>query len=125
MLTTTKKNVLEYKGYVATFGYDDSADAFHGRLVGIRDVVDFYGRDVEGLKAEMRESVEEYLAFCAERGVEPEKAWSGKMTIRPDDEQHRRFVAAAAIRGLSVNQWMIEVLDKESLQIIAEAPRAG
>lgn len=123
MLTTAKKNTMEYKGYVATFGYDDSADAFHGRLVGIRDVVDFYGRDVEGLKAEMRESVEEYLAFCAERGVEPEKTWNGKMTIRPDDEQHRRFVTAAAVRGQSVNQWMIEVLDRESRETIAQVPR--
>ena len=115
MLTTAKKNTMEYKGYVATFGYDDSADAFHGRLVGIRDV--------EGLKAEMRESVEEYLAFCAERGVEPEKTWNGKMTIRPDDEQHRRFVTAAAVRGQSVNQWMIEVLDRESRETIAQVPR--
>lgn len=117
--------MLRGKGHVATFEYDDSADAFHGCLVGIRYVADFYGRDVAGLEAEMRESVEEYLAFCAERGVEPEKTWNGKMTIRPDDEHHRRFIAAAAIRGQSVNQWMVKVLDRESRKTIAEVPRAA
>jgi predicted HicB family RNase H-like nuclease len=30
-------NVLRHKGYVAEIGYDESADAFHGRVIGIRE----------------------------------------------------------------------------------------
>ena len=66
-------NVMRYKGYVAEIGYDDSADAFHGRVVGVRDVIDFYGRTPEELRAEFKAAVEAYLAWCAEEGHKPEK----------------------------------------------------
>ena len=65
-------NMLNYKGYYAEFGYDDS-DAFHGRVIGINDVVDFYGRTADDLKTEFRTSVDEYLEWCREEGEEPEK----------------------------------------------------
>ena len=79
-------NMLNYKGYYVEFGYDDSADAFHGRVIGLNDVIDFYGRGVDDLKAEFRSSVDEYLDWCREEGTEPEKTWSGKMTLRPSDD---------------------------------------
>jgi hypothetical protein len=62
-------NILNYNGYFAEFGYDDSADAFHGRVLGINDVVDFYGRTVDELKTEFRTSVDEYIAWCHGNGV--------------------------------------------------------
>ena len=46
-------NILKHGGYFAEFGYDDSADAFCGRVIGIKDVIDFYGRDVDELKADL------------------------------------------------------------------------
>ncbi len=59
-------NVMRYKGYVAEIGHDDSADAFHGRVIGVRDVIDFYGRTPEELRAEFAAAVDEYLAWCEE-----------------------------------------------------------
>ena len=37
-------NLLKYKDYYAHIAFDPSADAFHGRVIGIQDVIDFYGR---------------------------------------------------------------------------------
>ena len=118
-------NVLRYGDYYAEFGYDDSADAFHGRVIGIDDVIDFYGRTVDELKAEFRNSVEEYVAWCREEGGEPQKAWSGKMTLRPTDEQHRRFLVAAAARRKSVHAWMLDVLERESAAVVGEVATVG
>ena len=107
-------NILKHGDYYAEFGYDDSADAFCGRIIGINDVIDFYGQDVQELKAAFRDSVAEYEEWCREEGSKPEKAWTGKMTIRPTDEQHRRYVIAAAVARVSVNAWMLRTLDRES-----------
>ncbi len=116
-------NILNYKGYYAEFGYDDSADAFHGRVIGLNDVIDFYGRTIDELKAELRTSVDEYIDWCREEGEEPEKAWSGKMTLRPSDEQRRRYFVAAAAQKKSVSAWMLDVLDRESVAVIGAVPR--
>ena len=118
-------NVMRYKGYVAEIGYDDSADAFHGRVVGVRDVIDFYGRTPEELRAEFKAAVEAYLAWCAEEGHKPEKTWAGKLTFRPTEEQRRRFAMAAAARRMSVNAWALGVLDRESRMVEREIPEVG
>jgi len=59
---------MKYKEYVATFACDDEANLFRGEIAKLRDVVTFQGRSVSELKKEFRESIEDYLAFCAEIG---------------------------------------------------------
>jgi len=54
---------MSYKGFVVRIIYDHSAAAFHGRVVGIHDVIDFYGRTREELRREFANSVECYLAW--------------------------------------------------------------
>jgi predicted HicB family RNase H-like nuclease len=79
-------NLLKYKNYYARIAFDPSADAFHGRVIGIQDVIDFYGRTPDELRKEFKHSVEEYLAWCAEEETNPEKTWPGKLTIRVDED---------------------------------------
>lgn len=115
-------NLMRYKDYWAAIELDDSADQFHGRVIGVNDVVDFYGSTPEELRREFAASVEEYIAWCREEGSEPEKSWNGKITLRPTDEQHRRFLLAAAASRKSVHGWMLDLLDRESPRILAEIP---
>ena len=99
-------NLLKYKGYYARIAFDPSADAFHGCVIGIQDVIDFYGRTPDELRKEFKNSVEEYLAWCAEEGTKPEKTWLGKLTIRVDEDLRRRFAVVAAASGESINAWI-------------------
>ena len=107
-------NVLSYKGYNAEFGFSKEDDTFHGRVIGINSVIDFFGDSIVELKREFTKSIDEYLAYCAEIGVKPEKSWSGKLTLRPTEEQRRRYAIAAALAHKSVNAWMVDVLDQKS-----------
>jgi hypothetical protein len=34
-------NLLKYKDYYARITFDSSADSFHGRVIGVQDVIDF------------------------------------------------------------------------------------
>ena len=48
-------NSLDYKDYVGIFAYDEEADLFHGRVVGLRDVITFAGRSIDELKQALAE----------------------------------------------------------------------
>lgn len=106
-------NVIRYRGHAAEIGYHDSADSFHGRVIGMHDAIDFYGCTPEELRKEFKASIEEYLACCKEEGEKPEKTWLGK---------RRRFAAAAAAHRMSLNAWALSALDRESRTVERESP---
>jgi predicted HicB family RNase H-like nuclease len=60
--------MMEYKGYLARAEFDDEANIFHGEVINIRDVITLQGKSVDELRQALEDSVEDYLAFCAERG---------------------------------------------------------
>ncbi len=98
--------MIEYKGYTGVFEYDPSIDAFHGRIVGLQDVVTFQGRSLEELRREMAESVEDYLELCAEIGREPQRAFRGEFLVRTTPELHRAAAIQAEAAGMSLNAWV-------------------
>ena len=103
-------NGMEYKSYLATVEYDPDAEIFHGEVVNTRSVLTFQGRSVDDLKAALKDTVEDYLAWCAERGKEPEKPYSGKFLVRVPPEVHRRLSIEAAKIGKSLNALVAERL---------------
>ena len=104
--------MMEYKGYFAKVEFDDDANIFHGEVINLRDVITFEGESVNELKIAFRESVDDYLAFCAERGEEPEKPYSGKFVVRVEPELHKNITIEARKKGKSLNVWVKDVLYK-------------
>ena len=102
--------MIEYKGYTGVFEFDASIDAFHGRIVGLQDVVTFQGCSLDELRREMAESVEDYLEFCAEVGKEPERPYRGEFLVRTTPELHRAAAIEAEASGMSLNAWIEETL---------------
>ena len=60
--------MLQHKGYTGRAEFDDEARLFHGEVIDLRDVVTFQGTSVEELEEAFRDSVDDYLEFCKERG---------------------------------------------------------
>ncbi len=104
--------MMEFKGYQAHVEFDDDANVFHGEVVNIRDVITFQGKSVDELRQAFEDSIEDYLAFCAQRGEEPEKPFSGRFTVQLSPEQHRKVILAAEKAGKGVDRWIAEVLDQ-------------
>jgi predicted HicB family RNase H-like nuclease len=52
---------------------DDESGLLHGDVLNIRDVITFQGRSVGELENAFRVSIEDYLAFCNERGESPDR----------------------------------------------------
>jgi predicted HicB family RNase H-like nuclease len=105
-------SVLTYKGYHGRFDYDEEADIFHGQVMHLTDIITFQGRSIDELKQALADSVEDYLEFCAEEGKVPEKPYSGHFNVRLNPEVHQRLALEAARNGVSLNNWVAEVLSK-------------
>ena len=104
---------MEYKGYLAKVEFDDDANLFHGKVINTRDLITFEGDCVADLRQALVDSVEDYLDFCAQRGEKPDKPYSGKLLIRTDPDLHKRLSMMANQEGISINQWVNRVLEKE------------
>ena len=102
--------MMEYKGYIGKVEIDDEAGILHGEVINIRDVITFEGTSVAELQKAFHESVDDYLAFCAERGESPEKPFSGKFVVRLPAELHRKAYIQAKLADKSLNGWVTEVL---------------
>ena len=95
--------MMQYKGYTGRVEFDDEADLFHGEVIGLRDVITFQGRTVGEVKKAFRDSVDDYLVFCAKRGEEPEKPFTGKLMLRLPPDLHRRVYVAAKQAGTIIS----------------------
>ena len=104
--------MMEYKGYKAAVTYDQDGKVLHGEVVGTRDVIFFEADSVEQLEKEFRFSIDDYLAVCAERGMEPDKPFSGRVPLRIRPELHRAVSEAARVEGKSLNAWLAEAIEE-------------
>ena len=105
-------NVMTHKGYSARIEYDERDDIFVGRILGIRTMISFHGETVAQLHREFKKAIEDYLADCKQRGVDPERPASGKILLRVPAEVHGAAVVAAQVAGKSLNQWASDVLKR-------------
>ena len=67
---------LEYKGYQGRYDLDPDEGVLHGHVDGIEDIITFVADNLEDLEREFRISVDDYLEFCAEDGVEPNRPYA-------------------------------------------------
>ncbi|API54734.1 antitoxin HicB [Rhizobium leguminosarum] len=103
---------MHYKGYEAVIEFDEEAEIFHGEVVNMRDVITFQGTSAAELKQAFADSLDDYLAFCAERGEQPEKPFSGQFVVRADPTLHKALSSAAQRDGVSLNKWVTSALER-------------
>ena len=106
--------MMKYKGYIGMVEYDDEAHIFHGEVVNTRDVITFEGESVQEIEQAFHGSVDDYIDWCREDGVEPEKPYSGTFTVRLSPELHSRVAIAAKKAHISINKLVEHALAKET-----------
>ena len=99
--------MMKYKGYFGEVTYDADAKIFHGEVLGLKDVITFQGTTVDNLEKAFRESIDDYVSWCKERGEKPEKAFSGNIRLRISPDLHAKLAQVAIITGVSLNSLII------------------
>lgn len=109
--------MLQHKGYIGVVEFDDEANIFHGEVLHVNDIITFQGSTVEELRAAFVASVEDYLDFCAVRGEEPSKPFSGQFVVRISPELHRKVSVGAQVQGVSINAFVSQAV-QEKLRVL-------
>ena len=104
---------MEYKGYIGIVEYDSDAKLFHGDVVNTRDVITFQGTTVAEIEKAFTESIDDYMNWCKQEGVEAEKPYSGKFNLRLSPELHREIAITAKKLNLSINNFVEKALKDE------------
>ena len=108
--------MMEYKGYIGVVEYDADDHVLHGTVLGLKDVITFEGASVKDVERAFRESIDDYLAWCAEQHEEPDRPFSGKFVVRLAPDVHRAIAAAAARDHQSLNAWAAAQLARAASQ---------
>ena len=109
--------MMNYKGYIGSVDYDDENRVFAGTVINTRSVITFSGKSVDELEKEFKASIDDYIAWCKEDGLEPEKPYSGRFNVRFDPELHQRAALGAKMLGMSLNGF-IEKAVKDALGLM-------
>ena len=104
-------DILQYKGYYANIHFSAEDEVFFGKLIGINDLVSFEADSVKNLKKAFQETIENYIQYCKEIGKQPEKTYKGSFNIRIPSDLHREAAILAAIKNITLNDFVRYALD--------------
>lgn len=105
-------SMLEYNGYHATVTYNADDGIFVGEVFGITDSLSFHGTSIDELKQMFANSIDNYLDLCKRLGKEPEKEFKGSFNVRIPSELHKQIALLAAQENITLNQYVINALNK-------------
>lgn len=106
-------NILEYKGYNGTVEYSADDNVLFGKVIGVKSLISYEGQSVEELKNDFEEAVDEYLDFCSEKDIEPEKTYKGSLNVRFSPETHRKATIIAMSEHISLNQFIENAVNEK------------
>lgn len=109
--------MMNYKGYIGVVEYDNNARIFSGEVINTRTVITFQGESVDEIEREFKASVDDYLDWCREDGIAPEKPYSGRFNVRFTPSLHQQAVIAAKKMGLSLNKFVEKSVEDELIKV--------
>jgi predicted HicB family RNase H-like nuclease len=105
---------LKYKGYSGTVEYSEEDECLFGKVIGMnKDLISYEGKTIGELKADFEAGIDIYLESCKERGVKPQKPFSGTLNIRIPSEVHSQLALKAQMSGKSINAIIKELLTSQ------------
>ena len=100
------ENVIKHKDYIGSVSYNAEDEVFHGKIIGINDLVTFEAQDAKKLKKAFIEAVEDYIKTCKDLNKEPEKIYKGSFNVRVQPELHRDAAMVATEQSVTLNKFV-------------------
>ena len=110
---------MTYKSYLGSVAFSEKDNVFFGKIEGINGLVNFEGESVKELTDAFHEAVDDYLAYCKEEGIEPDKSYSGVLNVRLTPAIHRQIAILARQAGLTLNAFIKEAVEEKVEEAVA------
>jgi predicted HicB family RNase H-like nuclease len=99
-------DTLKYKDYQASLYYSEEDEVFHGKILGINDLVTFEGRNIKDLKNHFAQAVDDYLETCTKLGRSPDKVFRGSFNVRLSPVLHKQAASTASTMQMTLNEFV-------------------
>ena len=106
-------STMEYKGYLGSVEFSEKDKVFFGKAMGIRALISYEGTTAQELINDFHNAIDDYLALCAEEGIQPEVAYKGSFNVRISPELHRQAVVFATSHHMSLNNFVENAIRKQ------------
>jgi predicted HicB family RNase H-like nuclease len=110
---TSKNNKLTHKGFIGSVSFSAEDNVFWGKIEGIEDLVTFEADNVNDLKQEFYDAVEDYIETCKELGKPFFKSCKGSFNVRIPQKLHIDAVKLSHLMDISLNKLVQKALEKE------------
>jgi len=108
-------NLLEHKGYFGTVEFSATDKVLFGKVLGIKGLISYEGNSVESLKDDFEGAIDDYLEMCAEKDIEPERAYRGSFNVRVSPELHKKLALYSVSHGQTLNSTVEEAIKRHVL----------
>lgn len=105
-------SVMKYKDYIGSVEFSEKDKVFYGKVLGIQSLISYEGENAKELIQDFHFAIDDYLALCKEKNIEPEKAYKGSFNIRISPDLHRSVAIHAISSGKSLNKYVEDALEK-------------
>ncbi len=103
-------NLMVIQGHQALVQYDPDIELLRGEFLDLNGSADFYAADIKALRQEGEKSLKVFFEVCEEKGIHPEKNFSGKFNVRIDPGLHKSIAMVAKASNKSLNQLIADTL---------------
>jgi len=107
-------NCFKYKTYTGSIEISLEDNCLHGKILHIADLITYEAQTVDELKAAFQAATDDYIAFCAEMGKDPNKPFKGSFNVRIGQELHAKAAKRAQQIGKSLNDYIKDVIKADT-----------
>ena len=98
------KDILRYKSYYTKVRFSAEDNILYGKIEGISSLILFEAENASEVEHAFHEAVDDYLLFCEDNGIEPEKEYRGQFNVRVSPELHKQASVEAAAEDITLNK---------------------
>jgi predicted HicB family RNase H-like nuclease len=114
---------LKYKGYIGSVEVDMEDGILYGKLLHIRDLINYEAETPAELKAAFEEAVDDYLQECEDQGVNPDVPFKGQFNVRVSASLHRELAISAKSYGKTLNAYVEQILKSHEHMFVPDTVR--
>jgi len=94
---------MKYKDFLGSVEVCLKDKCLHGKILFINDLVTYEAADLNSIKKEFIEAVDDYIETCESLKIEPFKSFSGSFNVRIGSELHQKLATYAVKNNVKIN----------------------
>lgn len=104
-------SLLTHRGYEGTVEFSTEDQLLFGKVLHIDSLLMYEADSVPAIQRAFQETVDDYLAHCAQHNVAPNKTYKGSLNVRIGPDRHRALAQMAARAGTTLNEIICRSVD--------------